>query len=81
MLKKLLIIINNINMFTIYTKPYNEESVIENSRRITIPVKYLTENRIKLLSSESIINNNVDLLTKYNSEEYIKKLLIGTDLT
>ncbi len=68
-------------MFTIYTKTYNEESVLENSRRITIPVKYLIQNGIKLLSSESLSNNDISLLIKYNSQDYIKKILIGSDLT
>jgi acetoin utilization deacetylase AcuC-like enzyme len=66
-------------MLNIYTKTYFiNENVMENANRIIVPVKYLIDNGIIVHSSEIINEYKSDLLTKYNSEEYIKKFIIDT---
>ncbi len=60
-------------MLTIYTKTYSlNETCLENSNRITIPVNYLKESGVKIFSSEYINTiSEHNILLKYNSQEYI----------
>jgi acetoin utilization deacetylase AcuC-like enzyme len=68
-------------MLTIYTKTYSVQSVMENSDRINIPVEYLKQNNVKIISSDNLSYSGNNLLVKYNSVQYIKKFNINSDET